>query len=230
MAPQSLDEIIERRVKVLRDYQDASYAQRYSDLVEKVRIAERSLDQDSKVPREDLSEAVARYAFKLMAYKDEYEVARLYTSGGFEKRLKQQFAGNFKLGFHLAPPLFAERDPETGHLKKKEYGPWVFTVFKLLAKLKGVRGTKLDPFGYSAERKQERQLIEDYFSLIEEVIAKLTPENRMIAVDLASLPDEIRGFGHVKERNLIVAKKKEAELLARFADPTPSSPAAQAAE
>jgi indolepyruvate ferredoxin oxidoreductase len=225
-APETLDQIIERRAAFLTDYQDARYAKRYEDLVARVRAAETAVDPNS----ERLGEAVARYAFKLMAYKDEYEVARLYTAGGFEKKLRKQFTGDFKLTFHLAPPLFAARDPNTGELKKKEYGPWVFQAFKLLAKLKGLRGTKLDVFGYTAERRHERQLIEDYVALIEELAANLNRDNLLIAVDLASLPDEIRGFGHIKERNIAKTKTKEEELLAKFRDPGPSAPAAEAAE
>src|SRR6185369_16024709 len=158
----TLDEEIARRVAFLADYQNAAYANRYKALVDKVRAAEQQ-----KAPGfTSLAEAVARYAFKLMAYKDEYEVARLYTSGEFEKRIRETFDGDYKLHFNLAPPLFAKKDAE-GHLRKAEYGKWVFGAFKLLAKLKGLRGTALDVFGHTAERKGERKLIADYFRTVD---------------------------------------------------------------
>jgi indolepyruvate ferredoxin oxidoreductase len=162
-----------------------------------------------------------------MAYKDEYEVARLYTDGAFLKRLGEQFEGGYKLRFHLAPPLLAPRDPETGKLKKRRYGPWVFTAFKVLAKLRFLRGTKLDVFGYTAERRGERKLIADYESLMGEIAAKLSPANLAAAVALARIPEHIRGYGHVKDANLETAKKEEAKLLAAFRDPVPLRVAAE---
>jgi indolepyruvate ferredoxin oxidoreductase len=170
---------------------------------------------------------VARYLFKLMAYKDEYEVARLYTDGHFLARLNQQFEGDFKLQFHLAPPLLAARDPVSGELKKRAFGPWVFSAFKLLAKLKGLRGGRFDIFGYSAERRMERQLIEDYVALIDELTARLDADNHRLAVQLAEIPEHIRGFGHVKDRHLKEAKAKEATLLAAFRNPAPQASAAE---
>ena len=208
----SLDELIVKRVAFLSDYQNAAYAKRYRDLVAKVRRAE----QDRARGLSGLSEAVARYYFKLLAYKDEYEVARLYTQGDFENQLKQQFEGDIKLQFHLAPPMFAKRDPNTGELQKRAYGPWLFNFFKLLAKLRGLRGTALDIFGYSTERKTERQLIKDYETIIDELIAKLTPDNHALAADIARIPEQIRGYGHVKERHLAQAKLDEQRLLAAF--------------
>jgi indolepyruvate ferredoxin oxidoreductase len=212
---ETLDETIARRVAFLADYQDAAWAERYRKLVEEVRAAEAS----SVVGETALTEAVARYFFKLMAYKDEYEVARLYTSGEFRQKLDQQFDGNFKLRFHLAPPLFSKRDPVTGELQKREYGPWVFTAFKLLAKLKGLRGTALDVFGRTKERRTERALIGEYETAIRGLLAKLDHDNHATAVQIASIPEEIRGFGHVKERNLVAAKQKEAQLMAAFEVP-----------
>lgn len=209
----SLDEIVERRVKFLTDYQDAAYAKRYSDLVAKVHAAERNVAGTT-----DLTEAVARYAFKLMAYKDEYEVARLYTSGEFQRRLEQQFDGDYKLKFHLAPPLLAKKDAQ-GRLIKQEFGPWVFTAFKWLAKLRFLRGGAFDIFGKTEERRMERQLIEDYFRTIDGLLGKLDRSNVDLAAEIAGIPEHIRGYGHVKEDHLHKAKEREAELLKEWSNP-----------
>ncbi len=212
---ETLDETIARRVAFLTDYQDAAWAGRYRKLVDEVRAAE-----SAKVKGESaLTEAVVRYFFKLMAYKDEYEVARLYTAGEFRKKLDQQFDGDIKLRFHLAPPLFSKRDPVTGELQKREYGAWVFSAFKLLTKLKSLRGGALDIFGYTKERKTERALIGEYETTVRNLLARLDGDNHATAVQIASIPEEIRGFGHVKERNLAAAKEKEARLLAGFGMP-----------
>ena len=153
-----------------------------------------------------------------MAYKDEYEVARLYTSGDFEQRIRDTFDGDFKLHFNLAPPLFARRDAD-GNLTKAEYGPWVFKAFKVLAKLRGLRGSALDVFGYTAERKMERQLIVDYRTTLGELLAGLNPDNHALATDIASVPEQIRGYGHVKERHLVAAMRRRDELLAAWRTP-----------
>jgi indolepyruvate ferredoxin oxidoreductase len=207
----SLDELVARRVAFLTEYQDAAYAGRYRDLVAKVRAAEQAKTPGST----DLSEAVARYAFKLMAYKDEYEVARLYTSGEFRRRIEQQFEGDFKVHFHLAPPLLAKKDAQ-GRLMKQEFGPWVFTAFKFLAKLRGLRGGRFDIFGYTEERKMERRLIADYFATVDRLLAGLTADNVALAAEIAAIPEHIRGYGHVKEAHLHKAKAREAELLAKW--------------
>ncbi len=218
-----LDEAIARRVAELTAYQDAAYAERYRRFVERVRAAEAGC-----VPgRDELAWAVARGHFKLLAVKDEYEVARLFTSGEFEAKLRRQFEGDVRLTFHLAPPILGERDPETGRLRKREFGPWVFRVFKLLARLKRLRGTPLDVFGYTAERRRERALAGEYEALVEELLAGLAPGNHGLAVELASLPEHVRGFGHVKEANLRATKAREAELLARFRQPAAERTAAQ---
>jgi len=217
----SLDEQIARRVAFLTDYQNAAYAQQYKSLVDKVRAAEQA-----KIPGfTTLAEAVARYAFKLMAYKDEYEVARLYTSGDFEKRIRETFEGDFKLHFNLAPPLFAKKDAD-GNLRKAEYGTWVFGAFKLLTKLRGLRGTALDVFGYSAERKMERQLIVDYRKTIDLLIAGLDGTNHALAVDIAAVPEHIRGYGHVKERHHADAMKRQYDLLSAWRNPSAGRAAA----
>jgi indolepyruvate ferredoxin oxidoreductase len=166
-----------------------------------------------------LTEAVARYYYKLMAYKDEYEVARLYTDGQFMAQLRNTFEGDIKLKFNLAPPLFAQRDPVTGQLVKKEFGPWMMNAFQFLAQFKQLRGTPLDIFGYAAERRLERQLIKDYKKTVEDLLPALTAANYAIAAEIASIPEHIRGYGHVKEEHLVEARKKEAELLAKFLSP-----------
>ena len=208
----TLEEIIERRAAALTDYQNAAYAARYRVLVERVRAAEAA---DAK-GLSGLTEAVARYYFKLLAYKDEYEVARLYTDGNFRKALEAQFEGDYRLEFHLAPPLLAEVDPLTGHARKRGYGPWMLRLFGVLARLKTLRGTVFDVFGYSAERRMERQLIVEYEQTIERVLASLTPANHGAAVELASLPERIRGFGHVKQRHLDDARRQQAALWQAF--------------
>ena len=162
---------------------------------------------------EGLTEAVARYYFKLLAYKDEYEVARLYTNGDFMKKIEATFEGDYTLRFHLAPPMIAKPDPKTGVISKREYGPAMMNSFKLLAKLKGLRGTPFDIFGRSADRKLERQLIVEYEARLEELLQKLNAGNHSVAVELASLPEHIRGYGPVKERHVEQVRDREAELL-----------------
>jgi indolepyruvate ferredoxin oxidoreductase len=210
---ESFDDMVERRIKFLIAYQDATYAAEYRALVDRVKTAE-AVRTPGKC---GLVEAVARYLFKLMAYKDEYEVARLYTDGAFEKQVKTEFDGdNLRFEFHLAPPLLARHDKTTGLPRKMSFGPWVLPVFRLLTKMKFLRGTALDPFGYSAERRIERKLIADYKTLLDEILANLTPENHHLAVGLAAIPEKIRGFGHVKQRHLQAAKADEAALVEQF--------------
>ncbi|WP_115005495.1 indolepyruvate ferredoxin oxidoreductase family protein [Xanthomonas campestris] len=211
---QSLDEAIARRAHFLTDYQDAAYAQQYRALVERVRTHEAQRAPGSTA----LSAAVARYAFKLMAYKDEYEVARLYTRGDFQRRVQQQFEGDYQLRFHLAPPLFAKKDAN-GQPIKREYGPWMFSAFKLLARLKFLRGGKLDVFGYTAERRGERQLIADYLATVDTLLQRLDNDNVGLAAQIASIPEHIRGYGHVKDAHLREAKAREAALLAQWRNP-----------
>jgi indolepyruvate ferredoxin oxidoreductase len=212
---QTLDEAIARRIAFLTQYQDAAYAERYAARIRQLREAEAARIGDSTA----LTDAAARALFKVMAYKDEYEVARLYTDGDFLRRVADQFDGPYELRFHLAPPLLADRDPATGHLQKRVYGKWMLGAFRLLARLRGLRGTWLDPFGRTAERRAERRLAAEYEAVLVEIGRALTPENHAIAVELARLPQEIRGFGHVKEANLRQAKAKEAVLLAQFRSP-----------
>jgi indolepyruvate ferredoxin oxidoreductase len=222
---QSFDEMVARRVAFLTAYQDARYAARYRAWVEKTQAAEAA-----KAPgKSGLAEAVARYLFKLMAYKDEYEVARLYADESFLKQVNSELGGeNLRLSVHLAPPLLARRDKVTGEPRKITFGPWIFPVFKLLAKLKFLRGTAFDPFGYSIERKTERMLVRDYETMLDEVLANLNAGNHHIAVGLAAIPEKIRGFGHVKLRHLKAAKADEAALFEQWR--AESAPLLKAAE
>ncbi len=208
----SLDETIVRRVEFLTAYQNEAYAARYRELVERVRNAEQSAVKDSDA----LAEAAARYLLKLMAYKDEYEVARLYTSGAFAKQVAAAFEGDARLEFHLAPPMLSKIDPATGRPKKISFGGWMMTAFGMLAKLRFLRGTVFDPFGRTEERRTERQLIEDYTATLAEIVDRLSPRNHALAVAIASIPEKIRGFGPVKHRHLTAAKAEEAELMQRF--------------
>jgi indolepyruvate ferredoxin oxidoreductase len=205
--PQSLDAIVKKRVEFLTGYQDAAYAAQYAALVAHVREAEGALKLGNK-----LATAVAKSLFKLMAYKDEYEVARLYTDGRFTEQLKNQFEGDVKLKFNLAPPLFAKKDAR-GQLMKAEFGSWMWGAVKLLAKLKGLRGGAFDIFGYTAERRMERALIGEYRSMIEGLLGTLDAANHATAVELASLPEQIRGFGHVKEKAVAEYRVRREELL-----------------
>jgi indolepyruvate ferredoxin oxidoreductase len=208
-----LDELIATRVEFLTAYQNAAYARQYREFVDQVRTAETQLGHAAKAHR--LTEAVARYLFKLMTYKDEYEVARLHTSPAFAEKIAGMFEGDYKIKYHLAPPLLAKRDSH-GHLIKQEFGPWMLQAFRVLGKLKFLRGTPLDLFGYTRERKCERALIDQYRQTIAALLSKLTADNLAKLVAIASVPEEIRGYGHIKERTLKAAKEKEAALLAAF--------------
>jgi indolepyruvate ferredoxin oxidoreductase len=208
--PQSLENVINKRVEFLTAYQNAAYAGVYSDLVSQVRARESALGLGNK-----LSTAVAKYYFKLMAYKDEYEVARLYTDGRFVEQLQQQFEGNFSVKFNLAPPMFAKKDAK-GHLVKAEFGSWMWSAFKLLAKFKGLRGGAFDVFGYTEERKMERALIAEYRDMVGALVAQLNADNHATAVELAALPEKVRGFGHVKEAAVATFRTEKARLLAQF--------------
>jgi indolepyruvate ferredoxin oxidoreductase len=174
-----------------------------------------------------LSIAVAKYHAKLLAYKDEYEVARLHADPVFRERIAAQFEGDYELHFHLAPPAVSRADPVTGRIKKKEFGPWMMAVFRVLARLKGLRGTAFDPFARSEDRKLERRLIAEYEALIAEIVTGLSPETHATAVALAALPEQIRGYGHVKEASLESARKRWDELLAAFRSPSSTRRAAE---
>jgi indolepyruvate ferredoxin oxidoreductase len=219
---QTLDEMVARRVTFLTAYQNAAYAARYRALIERVAKAEEAALPGARA----LTDAAARYLFKLMACKDEYEVGRLYSSGDFRKQVAATFEGEgMRFEFHLAPPLLARKNAD-GTPKKTSFGPWMMGAFGLLAKLKGLRGTPFDVFGYTEERRTERRLIADYEAMLEEITGKLTVDNHATAVALAQIPEKIRGFGHVKERHLHAAKAEEAALLARFRSPVQAMPLA----
>jgi indolepyruvate ferredoxin oxidoreductase len=211
-ALQTVDEIVDFRCKELVSYQDQAYADRYKSQVEKVIQAEQALNGEAG----DLSAAVAKALHKLMAYKDEYEVARLYTDGRFQAKLKNMFEDGYKLKIHLAPPLFSRRDPDTGHLRKKKFGGYILGMFKLLAPLKFLRGSKLDIFGYSAERKMERGLIGELDQTIDTLLAGLTPDKLQHAVEIVELALDVRGFGHVKEANYEQYQLRLAQQLKRY--------------
>jgi indolepyruvate ferredoxin oxidoreductase len=220
---ETVDEMVARRVTFLTDYQNAAYAARYKTLVDEVRTAEQATVPGATA----LSKAVARYYFKLMAYKDEYEVARLHTDPAFMEKLKAEFEGDFKLAFNLAPPIMAKPDPVSGEPTKRRFGPWAMNLFKVLRALKGLRGTPFDIFGYSEERKLERGLIVEYAARMRDLLSRLTPANYDIAVEIASVPERIRGYGHIKRQHLAEVMPKQAELLAAFEVARPEVVAAE---
>ncbi len=222
---QSFEDVVSRRVEYLKAYQNSAYAERYRSWVAKAKGAEATLAPG----KQGWAEAVARNLFKLMAYKDEYEVGRLYSNGAFRKQVANAFDdGKLSFEFHLAPPLLARRDPVTGLPRKMTFGPWMMTAFGWLAKFKGLRGTRFDPFGYSEERRVERKLIADYEAMLDEVLVKLNPANHHLAVGIAAIPEKIRGFGHIKARSITTAKADEAALLDQFR--AGSAPLLKAAE
>ncbi len=225
--PKTIEDTIAFRANHLTAYQDMALAERYRSKVAWIA----ALEQDKTPGRSTLAEAVARSYHKLLAIKDEYEVARLYTDGSFEKALAEQFDGVSAIEFHLAPPFLAwfHKDKVTGHPRKIKLGQWMLPVFRQLAKAKRFRGTALDLFGYSAERRLERQMIGDYEKVLDEIGQRLSSSTHATAVALAGLPEEIKGFGHVKHANYATVKKREANLLAMLRDPK-SAPALMAAE
>jgi indolepyruvate ferredoxin oxidoreductase len=206
----TLEDLITRRSDFLTAYQHAAYAQTYRAFVDQVRAAESKIVSASQPLR--LTEAVARYLFKLMAYKDEYEVARLHSDPAFKAKIAGMFEGDIAIKYHLAPPLLSKRDRE-GHLIKREFGSWVGKVFPLLASLRFLRGSLLDPFGHTEERKGERALIVRYQQTIAGLLPSLSTENLAQVVAVASIPEDIRGYGHVKERHVLAATQKEAGIL-----------------
>jgi indolepyruvate ferredoxin oxidoreductase len=207
----SLDEMVAKRVEFLTGYQDGAYAAQYQAFVDKVRAAESALGAGT-----GLSEAVARYLFKLMAYKDEYEVARLHTDAAFTDRIASMFEGDYRIVHYLAPPTSARRNDKGELIKQRFDGAWVRKAFAVLAKLKGLRGGPLDVFGRSEERRTERALIQEYRACIDELLAGLNAGNAALAAQIARIPEEIRGYGHVKERHLNAAREKWAALLAQW--------------
>ncbi|MBT5917296.1 MAG: indolepyruvate ferredoxin oxidoreductase family protein, partial [Alphaproteobacteria bacterium] len=218
-----LEALIKDRVERLTNWQNVAWANSYQTFVADVAKAEAALPGSVG----SLSEAVARNLFKLMAYKDEYEVARLYTAPEFKEKLKAQFEDGYSLRFHLAPPLIAKKDPNSGEARKSEYGAWVMSLFGILSKLKGLRGTALDIFGYSEERKSERALIVEYQSTLKDLASRMTGDTLELAIEVANLPEQIQGFGHVKERNLKSVTERRKSLLDAFNSGNKQSAAAE---
>jgi len=210
----SLEDLVKRRVAYLTDYQNAAYAEDYRAMVSRVQQAEAALGKTT------LSESVARNLFKLMAYKDEYEVARLHTDPAFLQKIAHTMQGRYTLNYHLAPPLLAKTNAK-GELQKQKFGPLMLSGFKLLKHFKVLRGTALDVFGYTEERRMERALVHEYQASIDKVLAQLpsghvSAERYAIAVELARLPERMKGFGHVKARNVDAARRTWADLEARW--------------
>jgi indolepyruvate ferredoxin oxidoreductase len=206
----SLDNLVATRVEFLTAYQDAAYAAEYQAFVDKVRGVETPLGGSTP-----LTEAVARYLFKLMAYKDEYEVARLHTLPSFSDKIAAQFEGDYKVVHHLAPPAIAKRNNK-GELVKQPFGPWMRRAFGVLTRMKGLRGSAFDPFGRSEERKAERALIKEYRACIEELLRSLNADNRALAAEIARIPEDMRGYGHVKARHMATARPKWDALMQRW--------------
>ncbi|MGI9493347.1 MAG: DUF6537 domain-containing protein, partial [Geminicoccaceae bacterium] len=209
---ESLDGLIERLASELESYADAAYADRFLSTIATVRLAETALGAES-LP---LTEAVSKNLFKLMAYKDEYEVARLHSDPDFRARLREEFGPNARLSIHLAPPLLSKADPRTGKPKKRSFGPWIFPVLKALAKLKSLRGTWFDPFGWTAERKLERRLIDEYERTLNVILPTLSPERHQTAVELANVPEMIRGFGPIKAAAIERAEQRKRDLFETY--------------
>ncbi|QID19076.1 indolepyruvate ferredoxin oxidoreductase family protein [Nitrogeniibacter mangrovi] len=221
--PPGVDEIVERRAAALTAYQDAAYAERYRRLVARVRAAEAPFGTTR------LTEAVARNYFRVLAYKDEYEVARLFARDDFWQQLRATFEGDYTVNFHLAPPLVSRMNPVTGRVPKRSYGPGMMRVFRLLARFKWLRGTRWDPFGRTEERRAERALIRQYEDDLHEVLDTLSFLRHKQAVAIASWPEPIRGYGHVKMANMTRALAEREHLLARWRAPTDAQSAAQEA-
>lgn len=222
-APRS--DLVDRRVQFLTAYQNAAYGARYRARIARIAAAEERVSPGSTA----LATEVVHSLFKLMAIKDEYEVARLYTDGSFEEQLKAQFGSWDSLEFHLAPPLLAKRDKRTGHLRKQSFGPWMMRAFRVLARLRFLRGTFLDPFARLAERRWERRLLTDYESVLDAIEANLTAANLQAGLALAAYPRRIRGFGHVKQAQARAALGDREKLLKAFTEPE-AVPLAEAAE
>lgn len=212
-AERTLDELITHRIQHLTAYQNGAYARRYSAFIEEVRAAEKRLSGDGELA---LTRAVADNLAGLMAYKDEYEVARLYADPAFGEALREQFEGEFRLRFHFAPPLLARKDPHTGLPRKSTYGPWMLSALRVLARLRFLRGTRFDPFGWRHERQRERERVEEYRETIQALLPRLTLRTLPVALELARLPEKTRGFGHVKESRIQQMRGIREALLEAF--------------
>jgi indolepyruvate ferredoxin oxidoreductase len=213
-APKSLEEMVAFRVDWLTRYQDAAYARQYAQAV--AAVEQREIELEGSASRRQVSKAVARNLFKVMAYKDEYEVARLHADPAFREQIAAQFDGDIKLAFHLAPPLLARRKPGSEVPAKMTFGGWMMPVFGALARLKGLRGTKLDPFGHTRERKAERALRDRYLAFARELASGLRANNKDAALRLAQAPDQVRGYGHIKQAAMDQLDAQWPVLLAGF--------------
>jgi indolepyruvate ferredoxin oxidoreductase len=213
-APKSLAEMVDFRADWLIKYQNAAYARQYRDAV--AAVEQRELAIDGEASRRQVAKAVARNLFKVMAYKDEYEVARLHADPAFRAQIAAQFDGDYKLAFHLAPPLLARKKPGSDVPAKMQFGGWLMPVFAALARFKGLRGTPLDPFGYTRERKAERLLRDRYLAFVRELAGNLQAGNRDAALKLAQAPDQVRGYGHIKQAAMDRLDAQWPELLARY--------------
>ena len=215
VSDEPLDAFIKRRAADLQDYQNAAFAERYTALVRSVEAVEKK-----KFPgRTGLTGTVARYAYKLMAYKDEYEVARLYCDPAFKQKLDEQFEGDYSLRFNLSPPLLARKDKVTGRPGKMEFGPWLLPVFGLLSRLRFLRGTPFDPFGRTPERKMERELISEYEQTVAELLQTLDHERYPLAIEIAGLPEQVRGYGYIKTENVARTRAKLQSLWECWRNP-----------
>jgi len=210
---ETLDEIIARRVAFLKDYQNAAWAARYRTAVNRIRDAEKPYGSEA------LTQAVARSLFKLMSYKDEYEVARLHMQTGFLERLKEEFEGDFKVHYHLAPPMLPLGRDARGRPNKKAFGQWIQSPFRVLARLKFLRGTAFDPFGHTAERRSERELIGWYEGVVETLLSSLGKADIAALAAVAARPMEIRGYGPVKDKAVVEVKAEVADRLAALQKP-----------
>tara|TARA_R110000772_G_scaffold31812_9_gene78225 strand:- start:546 stop:3470 length:2925 start_codon:yes stop_codon:yes gene_type:complete len=215
-----LEDIVDHRMELLTNYQDSEYADRYRNLVERVASAEKTAQPGS----DELAIMVARNFAKLMSYKDEYEVARLHTDPAMRAKLEAAFEPGARYRYNLAPPLISKRDPETGELQKREFGPWVFHLFKILKRMKGLRGSKLDIFGYTEERRMERRLVDEYEGRLTQIVDALSADNHSLAVQIASIPGQIRGYGHVKEGNARDADALNIQLMEKFESQSGDAP------
>lgn len=217
-APKTLDEFIAFHTSRLTAFQNAAWAEKYNAVIDKVRAA---------TGDDEFTLAVTKYLGKLMTYKDEYEVARLYSAPEFKTALHDTFGEDGNLRFNLAPPLFAKRHPETGHLMKKEFGPWMLKAFGALSRLKGLRGSAFDIFGYTEERRSERRMIDEYISVIMDILPHAQGEDKETALHIAQLPDMVRGYGHVKEKNMAAYEARKTQLLQRLGRSAPETVAAE---
>jgi indolepyruvate ferredoxin oxidoreductase len=219
---ETLDEIISRRVDFLTAYQNAAYADRYRKLADQIRAAEERAVPNSQT----LTTAVARSLFKLMAYKDEYEVARLHMETGFQDRLRQEFEGDFTVNYHLAPPILSSGKDARGRPLKRQFGPWIERAFRILARLKFLRGTPLDVFGYTHERQMERGLIDWYEKLVTDLVPWISPDTIERLAKIAGTAMDIRGYGPVKMQAMAKVQKETEEMVRLLKSSIPESRAA----